>query len=362
MRTLDLLHRWTGGLIGLVLALLGLTGTILVHKHAWIGLPHAGDPQAGDLAIVATATERLLAEPGAGGIIYASRDFGLHQLRFADGAGLYADQAGDVVSRWSSQWDRPELWLFDLHHHLLTGDVGETVIGTAGLAALFFTISGAILWWRTRSTFRLRLWPKRLSRPAIVTHHRNLGIVVAPLIVLSALTGTMMVFRPVGEAVVAPLTGYGAVSRSLTPPKVVAGPLAERADWSAMLAEARRRYPDGEFRILTLPRKPGEPVTLRMRRAAEWLPNGRTTLWFDGATGRLLAHRDALAMPAGAQAFNLAYPLHAAKVGGLAWRLVMTVSGVALTLLGTLAVWSFWFRRPAKRSSWPAAPLRPGRA
>ena len=88
MRTLDLLHRWTGGLIGLVLALLGLTGTILVHKHAWIGLPHAGDPQAGDLAIVATATERLLAEPGAGGIIYASRDFGLHQLRFADGAAM----------------------------------------------------------------------------------------------------------------------------------------------------------------------------------------------------------------------------------------------------------------------------------
>ena len=44
MQLLDTLHRWTGGLIGLVLGLLGLTGAILVHKDAWIGLPHSGDP------------------------------------------------------------------------------------------------------------------------------------------------------------------------------------------------------------------------------------------------------------------------------------------------------------------------------
>ena len=30
MKLLDTLHRWTGGLIGLVLALLGLSGTILL--------------------------------------------------------------------------------------------------------------------------------------------------------------------------------------------------------------------------------------------------------------------------------------------------------------------------------------------
>ncbi len=54
-------------------------------------------------------------------------------------------------------------------------------------------------------------------------------------------------------------------------------------------------------------------------------------------------------MPAGAQVFNGAYPLHAAKVGGLAYRLLMTVSGLALTLLGTLTVWTFWFKRPGAR-------------
>jgi uncharacterized iron-regulated membrane protein len=350
MRLLDLVHRWTGGLIGLVLAMLGLTGAILVHEDSWIMLPHTSDALVRDPAIVAAVTERLLTvNPKANGIVFASERFGLHQLRGADGAGAYADQAGAIVTRWASQWERPELWLFDLHHHLFAGDVGETVIGVAGLCALLFVITGVILWWRTRRTFAFRLWPKRLSRPAIVMQHRDLGIVVAPLLLLSALTGTMMIFKPVAAVVVAPFSAPAEVTAAMAQPKLKSGPLAARPDWRAMLGTARQRFPDAEFRVLSLPRKPGAPISLRMKRAGEWLPNGRTTLWFDASDGRLLDARDALAMPAGAQVFNAAYPLHSGKVGGLAWRLVMTVSGLALAMLGSLAVWSFWFKRPRRK-------------
>jgi uncharacterized iron-regulated membrane protein len=356
LRLLDLVHRWLGGLIGLVLAVLGLTGTLLLHKTAWIALPHADDAQRTDAATIAAATERLFTGHGAEGpqsIIFASHNFGLHRLSFDGTAGLYADQNGEIVTRWASQWERPELWLFDLHHHLFTGDVGETVTGIAGLCALLFVVSGAILWWRTRRTFRWRLLPKRLSRPAIVSHHRDLGIIVAPLLFVTALTGTMMIFRPFAEAVVAPFSPSASVTESLTPPRVASGPLAARPDWQAMFAAARARFPDGEFRIVALPRRPGDPISLRMRRAAEWLPNGRTLVLFDAATGAILYTRDALAMAAGPQLFNAAYPVHSGKVGGLAWRLVLTLAGLALTLLGTLATWTFWFRRPKARRAAP---------
>ena len=43
------------------------------------------------------------------------------------------------------------------------------------------------------------------------------------------------------------------------------------------------------------------------------------------------------------------YPVHTAKVGGLACKILMTVSGIGLTLLGALATWSFWFRKAKKR-------------
>jgi uncharacterized iron-regulated membrane protein len=350
MKWLDLAHRWTGGLLGLVLAILGLSGALLVHKESWIWLPHAGDARIADPDALAAATAKLLAaEPGTRSIIYASDRFGLLQLRGGHGAGAYADQAGNIVLRWQSQWERPELWLFDLHHHLFSGDTGETIIGIAGLAGLFFVVTGTILWWRTRRTFRFRLWPKRLSRPMIVWQHRDLGIVMAPLLLLSAVTGTMMVFKPFAALVIAPFGAPNAALAANRPAKVKSGPLAADPDWRAILNAAHARFPDAQLRILALPGKPGEPIQLRMKRAGEWLPNGRSVLSFDAADGRLLRATDALRLPQGAQVFNGAYPLHAAKVGGLAYRLVMTCSGLAMAMLGSFAVWSFWLRRPRAR-------------
>mgnify|MGYP001758584566 FL=1 len=367
MKLLDSLHRWTGGLIGLLLALLGLTGTILIHRDAWVMLPHAGDVQVQDTAVLAVTTQRLMQGlmqgpmqgdgPQPRAITYAGADFGLDRLAFADGAGAYVTQTGDPVARWDSQWQRPELWLSDLHQHLFAGDAGETVIGIAGLCGLFFVVSGSVLWWRTRRTFEWRLWPARMTRPAILRHHRDLGIVVAPLLALSLVTGAVLVFRPLSAV----LLGPGApqeIDRKLAAPKAQARALSPDLDWAEMIIAARARFPDAEVRSLSLPRGQSGLITLRMRGPGEWLPNGRTTVWFAADSGRIVATRDAADLPARVRGYNLLYPLHAAKVGGLAFRLVMSLSGLAPSLLGTLAVWTFWFRRPVRRPVRP--PVRRG--
>lgn len=222
------------------------------------------------------------------------------------------------------------------------------MIGVAGLAAIIFVVTGTILWWRTRRTFRFRLWPARMTGPAIRMHHRDLGILAAPFLLLAALTGTMMIFRPVAGAVLAPLSSPAAIEADLKAPRFSAPPLSPDLDWQAIVMAAHRAYPDAELRIVALPKKPGDPVTIRMKRAAELLPNGRTMLWFDPASGALLGSRDALKMQPGTRAFNMAYPLHAGKVGGLAYRLLITAVGLALALLGALSVWSFWFRKQKK--------------
>ena len=134
---------------------------------------------------------------------------------------------------------------------------------------------GVILWWRTRKTFKLRLWPKRMTRSAIVTQHRDLGIVVAPLLLLSVVSGTMMIFRPFAAIIVAPFGPVAETAKALEPPKYKGGLLAADPDWTAMLTTARARFPDAEFRILSKPRKPGDPISLRMKQPGEWLPNGR---------------------------------------------------------------------------------------
>lgn len=353
MRTLDLLHRWMGGLIGLVLAVLGFSGALLVHKDAWVMLPHVSDAPVQDTAAIAATVERIMADPGTRPemITFAGPNFGLNRLRFADGSGAYTDQAGDLVTRWNSQWERPELWLFDLHHHLFAGDTGETVIGVAAIAGLFFVISGIILWTRTRKTFEFRFLPRRFSRPAILRHHRDLGVVAAPLLILALLTGAILVFRPMAALILGP-AAPAQINASLQAPSHPPVAVAARPDWRALVEDARAQFPEAEIRSLSLPRQGSGLITLRMKGTDEWLPNGRTTLWFAADDGRLVKARDASRLPGTVKVYNMLYPLHAAKIGGLAYRLIMTAAGLALGLLGTLTAWSFWFaRKRAARSA-----------
>ncbi|GGZ07747.1 PepSY-associated TM helix domain-containing protein [Novosphingobium colocasiae] len=347
MKLLDTLHRWTGGLIGLLLAVVGLTGAILVHRDAWVVLPHASDAQVQDTQALAVATARIMetAAPQLQSLTFANAGFGLDRLAYRDGSGAYVTQAGDPVESWDSQWVRPELWLSDFHQHLFAGEEGETVVGIAGLCGLFFVVSGMVLWWRTRRTFEFRLWPARLTRPSIVRHHRDLGILVAPLLMLSLVTGSVLVFRPLASVVMGP-GARAEIENALKPPAAKAAHLAGDPDWAEMIRAARARFPDAEVRSLSLPRAGNGLITLRMRRPDEWLPNGRTAVWFAADTGRIVATRDAADLPARVSAYNALYPVHAAKVGGLPFRLVMTTSGLGLGLLGTFAVWTFWFKRP----------------
>lgn len=347
MQVIDFLHRWIGGTVGLLLALLGLSGVALVHRYSWIMLPHAGDtgPQSAERVAVLAQAVMTHGASRPRSILFAGEEFGLSRLTWPGSGGAYVDWAGNAVARWDSAWGRPELWLFEFHHYLFAGDTGKTATGIAGLAGFALVLMGVILWWRTRKSFEFRLWPKRMSRPAIVRQHRDLGILLAPLLLLSLVTGTTLIFRPITNI----LFGPGAntvIQAALDDPAAPSGVIGPDLDWHEMILAAHARYPDAEIRALILPAKPGAPIAIRMRRPFEWLPNGRTMMWFAPATGQVIGTRDAATLPWQAKAFNLVYPLHSASGTGLIHRLLMTVSGLGLALFGSLAVWTFWFRRP----------------
>lgn len=349
MKTLSILHRWSGGFIGLLLALLGLTGAILVWEDSWISLPGANDPVIEQVDRLGVIAERAAAG-GAIRITFASKDLGLHQIAWDGGVGSYVNQHGATVAKWSNQWERPELWLFDLHHHLLSGEIGETITGIAGSFGLIFIVTGSILWWRSRRSFRWRLLPHKFQPGALVAHHRDIGIIVAPLLLISFLTGAGMVFPSATRVILSP---FGTVESPARPPKVE--PTKGSAPLASMLRRAQARFPEAELRRLTLPSKRSPGYSVRMRQPFEWNPSGRTALFFNGRGQLLRVDDPATASPATA-IFGTFYSVHTGKSGGLVWKLAMTLSGLGLTLLGALATWSFWFRK-ARRL--PRKPLSP---
>jgi uncharacterized iron-regulated membrane protein len=340
LRTLSFAHRWLGGLVGLGLAALGLSGAALMWKPWWVDV--AQDPrlptEVETLAII-SAGERL----GAAYVTLPSAEFGVTQAGMPDGGGAYLAHDGTVLTRWDSVWGRPETWLFDLHHHLLMGETGELISGWLGIAAVLFCVSGLILWWPTRRTFQWRALPVRLTRPSIIRHHRDIGVVLALPILLASVTGAMMVLRPLGETILAPLSSPAEVRAWQAKPPLA--PVASPAKWQMIFATARARFPDAEARMIIWPKAAGEAVTIRMRRPAEWHPNGRTTVTLTG-DGTVLMARDSPTAPLAVRAGNALYPLHSARMAGsalaLPLRVVMTLAGIGLALLGSLTVVTFW--------------------
>lgn len=344
MRALALLHRWVGAIVGALLALLGATGALLVWRDRLTFVPHAGDAMTHEPAALARVLDML----AAGGrpldrVTLAGEGLGVHQVVFRDGGGAYLSQSGEVVARWSSAWQRPELLLFDLHHRLLLGEAGETVNGVAALVGLALVVSGVVLWWRMRARFRPRLWPARMTSGAIVHHHRDLGVLTAPLLALSLLTGAMMALPAVERLLLAPL---GASDR-VRPPELPTTEVRAAAPrpFAPLLAAAARRFPGAALRRVQWPRAAGAPLALRLRQPFEWTPNGRTFVYVDPTTLAIVGVADPATGGAHERAREKLYPLHAAKIGGLAWKLAITASGLALALLGSLAVYGFWTTR-----------------
>ena len=277
-------------------------------------------------------------------ITYADAEVPVHTVRLAGDAGFYAASDGTVLAQWSSIWDRPELWLFDLHHHLMVGDAGETIAGIAGLFGIAFVITGTILWWKTRRKFRLRLWPATMKRKDVVRHHRDLGAVIAPLLFITMLTGTMMTLRPVAQILLLPFSPPSEVMAALEKPDVQSRAF-DAASIPVALRQAQATFPNAVPRILILPGEPDTPLGLRLKQPDEWHNNGRTTVLLDAASGGVLDASDALAQPRALQINNAVYPIHAAKIGGWLYKIALTFSGMALTMLGTLAFCSFWKSR-----------------
>lgn len=339
MRILSLLHRWIGAVGGVLLAVLGFTGTLLVWRNELTFVAHAGDPvriDPAELGRVATALANG-ARP-VDRITFAGDGLGVHQAIFTDGGGAYLSQSGETVARWSASWQRPELWVFDLHHRLLAGDVGEAITGVAGLVGLLFVVTGVILWWRLRGRFRLRLWPATMKPGAIVHHHRDMGVVTAPLLIVSLVTGVLMVFPALGGSLLAEPRPH--------PPKVASARVGTAGpNLTRLFVEAAAMFPGAEPRRLQWPRKAGTPLVLRLRQSFEWTPNGRTFVYADPITLAVIGHADPAAAGAAASIREKLYPVHAAKTGGFLWKLAMSASGIALALLGSLAVYGFWRTR-----------------
>lgn len=345
------LHLWAGLSVGLVYALIALSGSVLVFQTPllrWLHPQLSGHAQA-DAGTRAAVLAKLSREWSASGLRSAdlpTADLPVWQLYFADGSRRYLDPGDGHLLLTRAPGSDLLLTLRDWHTHLLAGETGETLLGIFGWITLGLLVSGIWLWWPGRHKLgaSLRLHAQPPARRWL-SWHRSLGALSLPLLLLVTLTGTLMIYSAATRRVLQTLANDA--------PAVVPAPVAPQPgpiDWRAVLDMAQHALPDAQLRRIAMPKANDGRVVIRARSPGEWHPVGRSQIWIDPRRMQVLATRDASIDGLGARTSNTIYPLHAGSVGGLIGAWLVLLAGL-LPPFFLVTGFLFWrARQPRKRT------------
>jgi uncharacterized iron-regulated membrane protein len=205
-RWIRVVHLWAGIGLGLWLVILGLTGSALVYQHSLRQILEQGreikpgipplpidqllalvHQQRPDLTVVDidgleykdSALELLVRSAGATGPEKRSRY-------------LLVDPGTGAIGAMQSSSSTFMGVVAQLHYNLLSGETGLAINAFAGGLAIFFAITGLILWWRGKAKWKngLRIKIKGASyRVRNYSIHSAIGFYSSLFLAMAGLSG-----------------------------------------------------------------------------------------------------------------------------------------------------------------------------
>lgn len=349
-------HLYLGLFVGALLALQGLTGSLLVFDEELDRLLNpqlatsTGDgPRISADRVIAIVEERYQRRPYylqlptevSAYVAFIDADDPTSDQRYAISV---AAEDGRILAQrsWGGYFAS---FVRELHSKLLLGEAGKLIIGTASLLALVSILTGLYLWWPRAGSLRRALvfrW-RQQALAASFEIHRTTGCYLAVVLLVIVFAGTYLALPgPFAGAVGAllPMTQEpeGLVSR---PPQPDAHPLSlddvERA--------VQRDTPGATITSLQLP-GPDEPYVVYYRDPAESYSRfGRSTLWVDQYDGRILDARRYAQLHAADRYLLSQVLIHNGQIAGPVGRCLALLAGLALPTMYGTGLFLWWRRR-----------------
>lgn len=370
------LHRWTGLVLGTVLVLAGLSGSLLAFDHeldAWLNAPmlrNAAGACAAPLPPSAAARAVQQAWPGAtlAAITLPQAPGASYRVQFTHAA-TAANEAGvDACTglllasrdRDAVALDRAHLMplLLRWHKTLLQGKTGREVLGWLAVAWVGLLLGCMYLAWPRPGHWRRSLTVTRGASAFRTSYelHRAAGLLSALLLLVVAGTGFFMGLPQLGRQLVASVASVPADARTADrAPLAAAEP---EIGWDGAAARARALAP-ADAALVMLRRDPAHGVyQARVRRADDWQPVGTLRLFIDMRNGAAVSRADPLSGTPAQRFLALMYPLHSGSLYGLSSRMLTALLGL-LPLLFFVTGVIFWInRRRLQRRGRQAAQAR----
>ena len=351
-RLLRTLHAWGGITLALLLILSGLSGALLVWKQDYLRLVSAAhladfEPSPETLAPIAEAAEAHFPNNEILLIQFATEQLPLTRVTLLDSHYAYLDPSGQVVDQWQGN-ERWEEWLYDLHHRLLLGNFGLTLLGLSAIALILLVLTGLVVFWPLRRGFRQGPWPRKLNRPRLLTAHRNLGVWLVVPLLLSLVTAVVLAFPQQAEQLLLDsLRDAEGYSESFDDHMDgISG--GNSGDWLPALKRAQASFPDAQIRSAQVPNALSYYRIIGMQQPGQWHPEGLSKVYIEAEGGYMDVRIDASRLPALERAYNAVYPLHTGRLDQLWYKLLLSLAGVLAALLGCMGILAFvqrWTRQ-----------------
>jgi len=221
----------------------------------------------------------------------------------------------------------------DLHTNLQLGLFGAKTVGLLGLALAVSVVSGLYLWWPGLDGLR-RAFTIRPLAIANLFHdlHGLAGLAVAPILLLLALTG----FHLANPKILETLAGASGMGHGEDGPAIRS--TAVPNDRPVSLAEAaviaRGPFPHAEVRRIATPAGEDGTYRVNLRRPGEVnIRHPVTMVWVDRWSGQIRAVRNPNQFTGGQAFVSRLWPLHTGEAFGAAGRVLWFFAGLAPLLL-----------------------------
>ncbi|MDX2142337.1 MAG: PepSY-associated TM helix domain-containing protein [Rhodospirillaceae bacterium] len=359
-----LFHRWVGIVLGIVIAVLGVSGSLLVFDTEIDAAlnPHllrvqpAGTPRSFDAIVQAAAdahpgwTPRYLqrgSDDPTASVMVLLRDGAQAEKQ------VFVNPYTLAVLGERSGMSAIAL-VRHIHGELLMGEaVGGTIVGVLSFLCAAFFIAGAVLWWPAKGGVKRALTIKIGSEtPRLMRElHNVFGAGPAVLFILASITVPPLVWMGSTDGGGGGSgSGAGGPAREGAPPQAPAQAPPQTPPrmltWDEAAAFAATEAPGQYVGLILRQEGPRGIYMVRFWPPGETGVSKQSNVIMPLAGGRIIrVQRPAPFSPASIYKTDFAANVHSGAILGLPGRLVMFAAGLFLPVLFVTGLAMWWMKR-----------------
>lgn len=350
-------HLWLGLILGANLAVIGLTGSLLVYHDEideWlapalltVAPPFAAAGYRPLAEIIAASATVMPSQAKQAFAVYPRNGYAAFRIRYALEATAEATEFWEVSVdpyratvlgkrlRWATNQILPSTFIdfvFFLHYSLFLGENGELLVSLIGALSIISVLTGVLVWWpltrKWRQAFTLKR--KASAKRFVFDLHKTSGI-YSTLVLLPVLFSGIYITEPKYLVPVVELFSPATYRYWFQSDPNGAGPALGMAD-AVVIAD--RLYPKGRTHFIYGATQATSTFTVcknGIEQAGSLL--ARRCVVMDKYSGKVLDVDDPTLGTAGEVFSQWQWPLHSGQAFGAAGRIAVCISGVILMIL-----------------------------